>query len=145
MEIYEGALDVVEIYNRWYDECKKLNLGAFISFAGIVRDDDNTKALSFDIYEPLLKKWFNECKQRAEKEGAYLFFAHSKGDVIVGQSSYLAAVVSKHRKVALKIIDEYVESFKANAPIWKYDIKNGKRIYASKRSQKLPNAGILKG
>lgn len=144
IEIYKGALNVTKIYAKWYKEYKTKNLGAFITFAGIVRDDDEVEALSFDIHEPLLQKWFDEWVKKASNEGAVVLFAHSVGDVKVSESSYIAGVVSKQRKVALKMINEFVEDFKARAPIWKYDVKDKKRIYAMKRSQKLPNAGILK-
>jgi molybdopterin synthase catalytic subunit len=36
--------------------------------------------------------------------------------------------------VALELIDEFVEDFKASAPIWKYDIINGQRVYTLDRS-----------
>lgn len=144
MEIYKGSLNVPEIYARWYNEYKGKNLGALIVFAGIVRDDDGIEALSFDIHKPLLKKWFDGWVEKAQKEGAIVLFAHSIGDVPVGESSYISGVVSKQRKAALRIINEFVEDFKANANIWKYDVKNGERIYAKKRSSMLPNAGLLK-
>jgi len=52
----------------------------------------------------------------------------------VHTSSYISAVFSPQRKVALALINDFVEDFKANAPIWKYDVKDGKRIYAQERS-----------
>jgi molybdopterin synthase catalytic subunit len=69
--------------------------------------------------------------------------AHSKGDVLNHQSSYIAAVLSPKRRVALEMIDEFVEDFKASAPIWKYDIIDGKRVYAEDRSTPLSNSGLL--
>jgi molybdopterin synthase catalytic subunit len=45
--------------------------------------------------------------------------------------------------VALELIEEFVEDFKANAPIWKYDVINGKRIYAEDRSMPMDGAGLL--
>jgi molybdopterin synthase catalytic subunit len=71
--------------------------------------------------------------------------AHAKGDVMNHQSSYISAVLSPKRRVALELIDAFVEDFKASAPIWKYDIINGKREYALARSTALKNSGILKG
>lgn len=150
IEIYKGGLDTDALYKKWYDEIKTQNLGAFITFSGIIRDDDGVEALSFDIYEKLLQNWFNGWQKRVkdekvENEKIRLFFAHSFGDVKVGQSSYFTAIASKQRKVALRLISEFVEDFKANAPIWKYDVKNGTRIYAENRSFKLKGAGLLKG
>ena len=143
MELYDGSLNVNEITARWYDEIKDKNCGAFITFVGIVRAEDGIEALSFDIYEPILQSWLSDWEQKAKSQNAYVKFAHAKGDVSVHTSSYVAAVISPKRKVALKLINEFVEDFKANAPIWKYDVVGGKRVYAESRSQKLKGAGIL--
>lgn len=69
--------------------------------------------------------------------------AHSIGDVLNHESSYIAAVCSPKRKVALELIDEFVEDFKAQAPIWKYDLINGQRVYAKDRSSAIKGSGIL--
>ena len=46
--------------------------------------------------------------------------------------------------MSAEYIDEFVEDFKAQAPIWKYDIINNKRVYAKDRSTAIFGAGILK-
>jgi len=143
VELYKGALAVSEILDRWYNEEKESNYGAFIPFIGTIRDENNIEALSFDIYEPLLKKWFDAWQKKAAKENAKLKMAHSIGDVPVHSSSYISAVFSPKRKVALRLINDFVEDFKANAPIWKYDVINGKRIYAKDRSTPIEGSGIL--
>ena len=144
LELYNGSLDVKKILNRWYDEVKDRNYGAFITFVGIVRDENGIEGLSFDIYQPILKSWFENWQIKAEQENAIIYMAHSIGDVLNHNSSYITGVASPQRRVALNFIDEFVEDFKASAPIWKYDIKNGKRIYAKERSNKLKGSGILK-
>ena len=103
MEIYEGSLNVEEITNRWYAEFKNKNCGALITFVGIVREEGGISALSFDIYEPILRKWFDSWTQKAAQRGAFVLFAHSRGDVAVHESSYIAGVVSPQRKVALAL------------------------------------------
>ncbi len=143
MELYEGSLDVKEISNRWYDEIRTLNYGALITFIGIIRAEDSIEALSFDIYEPILKKWFDAWQEEAKRRGAIVKMAHAIGDVSISESSYIAAVASPKRKVALALIEEFVEDFKANAPIWKYDVREGKRVYAKERSTPMEGAGIL--
>lgn len=143
LELHDGSLPVEEILNRWYNDMKDKNYGAFIPFVGIVRDEDGISGLSFDIYEPILKSWFNSWQNRAKEEGAYLLMAHSRGDVLNHTSSYISAVVSPQRKVALKLINDFVEDFKASAPIWKYDLIDGKRVYAKERSTALKGAGLL--
>jgi len=143
MELHHGPLDVKEIFARWHDEEIGSNYGAFIPFIGTIRDEDGIEALSFDIYEPLLERWFESWQEEAKKRGAIVKMAHSIGDVPLHTSSYISAVFSPKRRVALELIDAFVEDFKANAPIWKYDIKNGKRIYAEARSTPMEGAGLL--
>ena len=143
MEIYNGDLNISQILASWYEKIGSKNCGAFITFTGIVRNENGIDGLSFDIYEPLLASWFDAWQQKAKKLEATLFFAHAKGNVGLFKCSYLSAVLSPKRKVALKLINEFVEDFKANAPILKYDLKGDKRIFADDRSQTLKGAGIL--
>ena len=143
MELFNSPLNVEEITNRWYESIRDLNCGAFITFIGTIREEGSIEALSFDIYEPILKSWFESWQSKAKEQGAIVMMAHAIGDVPVAKSSYVAAVASPKRKVALALIEEFVEDFKANAPIWKYDVINGKRIYAQDRSTPMAGAGIL--
>ncbi len=145
LELYSGPLDVPEILKRWYENEAISNYGAYIPFVGTVRAEGGIEALSFDIYEPILEKWFKEWEVKAANLGAKVVMAHSIGDVPVHTSSYIAAVFSPKRRVALELIDEFVEDFKASAPIWKYDIIDGKRIYAKERSTCIKGSGLLGG
>jgi molybdopterin synthase catalytic subunit len=145
LELYKGALDVPVILKRWYEEEATNNYGAYIPFVGTVRAEDGIEGLSFDIYEPILQSWFRAWEQKANDKGAKVVMAHSIGDVMVHESSYIAAVFSPKRRVALELIDEYVEDFKASAPIWKYDIIDNKRIYAKERSTQIKGSGLLGG
>ena len=143
LEIYDAALDVPKILQSWYEEEAESNYGAYIPFVGTVRSEDGIDGLSFDIYEPILHKWFYEWEAKAQKRSALIKMAHSRGDVMVHDSSYIAAVFSPKRGVALELIELFVEDFKASAPIWKYDLKNGKRIYAKERSTAISGSGLL--
>ena len=143
LELYNNALNVPEILSRWYSEEAQSNYGAYIPFVGTVRDEEGIEGLSFDIYEPILERWFEAWQTRAQKRGAVVKMAHSRGDVMVHESSYIAAVFSPKRRTALELIDTFVEDFKASAPIWKYDLKNGARIYAKERSTPIAGSGLL--
>jgi molybdopterin synthase catalytic subunit len=145
LTIYDGSLPANEITSSWYNEFKNSNYGAIITFVGVVRDENNIEGLSFDIYEPILNGWFKKWQEKANELNAVILMAHSRGDVLNHQSSFIAAVCSPKRRVALELIDEFVEDFKASAPIWKYDIINKKREYALDRSTKISGAGILNG
>ncbi|MDF1875992.1 molybdenum cofactor biosynthesis protein MoaE [Sulfurimonas sp. SAG-AH-194-I05] len=143
LKLYDGGLEVASILKEWYTEESTSNYGAFIPFVGTIRDEDGIDGLSFDIYEPLLEKWFEAWVAKAKEQGAIIKMAHSRGDVLLHESSYIASVFSPKRRVALEFIDAFVEDFKASAPIWKYDLKNGERIYALERSTAIEGSGLL--
>jgi len=143
MELYNGPLDTKEIFGRWLDEQAESNYGAYIPFVGTIRAEGGIEALSFDIYEPVLLQWFEQWQSRASQLGAVVKMAHAIGDVPVHTSSYISAVFSPQRRVALELIDEFVEDFKANAPIWKYDVIDGARVYAEDRSTPMSGSGLL--
>jgi len=143
LQLFDGDLPVEQITNAWYNDFRLSNFGAIITFVGVVRDEDGIDGLSFDIYEPILNSWFQSWQEKAKEKGAIVLMAHSRGDVLNHTSSYISAVCSPKRRVALELIDEFVEDFKASAPIWKYDIINKKREYAKNRSAKIDGAGLL--
>lgn len=143
LELHDGALNVPEILTRWYASESTSNYGAYIPFVGTVRDEDGIEGLSFDVYEPILTSWFDAWSAKVAPLGATLKMAHSRGDVLVHESSYIAAVFSPKRRVALETIEQFVEDFKASAPIWKYDLRAGKRLYARERSMAIAGAGLL--
>ena len=109
MELYDGALDASKITSRWYNDNRLKNYGAIISFVGVVRDEGGIDGLSFDLYEPILKAWFDRWQEIAKSQNAIILMAHSKGDVALHKSSFIAGVCSPKRKVALKLINEFVE------------------------------------
>lgn len=131
------------ILKEWYEEEAQSNYGAYIPFVGTVRSEDGIEGLSFDIYEPILESWYRAWEEKAAQKGAIIKMAHSRGDVALHESSYIAAVFSPKRRVALEFIEEFVEDFKASAPIWKYDLIDGKRVYAADRSTAIKGSGIL--
>ncbi|QOP40349.1 molybdopterin synthase catalytic subunit [Sulfurimonas marina] len=143
LELHNGALNVPEILKRWYEDESTSNYGAYIPFVGTVRDESGIEGLSFDVYEPILESWYKAWEEKAAAKGAIIKMAHSRGDVMLHESSYIAAVFSPKRRVALEFIDEFVEDFKASAPIWKYDLINGKRVYAEDRSTAISGSGLL--
>lgn len=141
--LQNGSLDVENITKSWFDSLKNNNYGAIITFIGVIRNENQISGLSFDIYEPILYKWFESWQNRSREQNAEILMAHSIGDVLNHESSYIACVCSPKRRVALELIDLFVEDFKANAPIWKYDLIDGKRVYAKDRSTEIKGSGIL--
>lgn len=143
LELFSGSLDTKALYDKWHVLASERNFGACLMFTGVVRDEEGISGLSFDLYEPILRAWFERWQEKAKAQGALFCMAHSIGDVPNHESSFAAAILSPKRRVALEMIEQFVEDFKANAPIWKYDLKEGERIYARARSHKIEGSGIL--
>ena len=143
LQIFNGALNTSEIYATWENEARKQNCGALSVFTGIVRGENNITHLSFDIYLPILQAWFDTWQIKAKELQTTIYMAHSSGDVEIGKSSYMCALISKNRKSVLSLYNDFIEDFKTNAPIWKYDIIDGKRIYALHRSFELKGARLV--
>ncbi|MBL4584847.1 MAG: molybdenum cofactor biosynthesis protein MoaE, partial [Pseudomonadales bacterium] len=94
LTLHDGPLDVPTILKEWYEEEAQSNYGAYIPFVGTVRSEDGIDGLSFDVYEPILESWFTAWQKKAQEKGAKIKMAHSKGDVMLHESSYIAAVFS---------------------------------------------------
>ncbi len=141
--IFDGPLPVTELLKEWYEAEHNKNYGAMVTFVGTIREEGGIEALSFDIYRPVLETWFESWRRRLADKGALLIMAHSQGDVPVHASSFACAIFSPKRRVALEMLDAFVEDFKANAPIWKYDVINGRRLYAADRSTPMAGSGLL--
>jgi molybdopterin synthase catalytic subunit len=141
--IYDGPVEVPSLLAQWYDAERERNYGAMVTFVGTIRDEGGIEALSFDIYRPVLEGWFEGWQKKLAEQNALLAMAHSRGDVPVHQSSFACAIFSPKRRVALEMLDAFVEDFKANAPIWKYDVIDGRRLYAADRSTPMEGSGLL--
>ena len=72
LKLYDGGLNVPDILKEWYEEESLSNYGAFIPFIGTIRDEDGIDGLSFDIYEPILEKWFKEWQEKAKAKNAII-------------------------------------------------------------------------
>lgn len=105
LEIFEGALDTAAIYKDWITLSAQANLGANAIFTGIVRAENSYEGLSFDIYLPLLEQWFLGWVKKALESEVLLRMAHSKGDVLNHQSSYMAGIFSPQRRATLEILE----------------------------------------
>jgi len=66
LTIHNGHIDSEKLFKEWYKKYRFENYGAFITFVGIIRDENSINGLSFDIYRPILNSWFQEWQNKAE-------------------------------------------------------------------------------
>ena len=102
--------------------------GAIVSFIGITRGFDNGKqvySLEFDAWQSKLNPTLQRLGEEAiEKFGIeYAALAHRTGSVGPAEPIVAIHVSSKHRKEAFQACSWLIDELKAQAPIWKKEVR----------------------
>ena len=109
---------------------KNPKAGAVVYFIGRPRDDNGITALLYEVYDDMalkeLRKIRKEALERFPVEEVFIF--HAKGEVKVGNSSFLVAVFSKHRREAFECCSWIVGEVKKRVPIWKREVYSDGRL-----------------
>lgn len=125
--IVEEAPDVLDP-NALLAKLPTDTCGAIVSFIGITRGIDNGKqvySLEFDAWQsklnPTLQRLGEEAIEKFGIENAAL--AHRTGSVGPGEPIVAIHVSSKHRKEAFQACSWLIDELKAQAPIWKKEVR----------------------
>lgn len=98
--------------------------GAVVSFAGVVRDHDDGRAVTSLTYEghPDAEAVLRSVAADIAKlpEVAAVAVSHRVGDLDVGDVALAAAVSAPHRAAAFSACAELVDEVKARLPMWKH-------------------------
>ncbi len=97
------------------------NIGAISSFTGLVRADNNVKALEIE-HHPVMTK--NALQGLADDVmNQYDLYAviiiHRYGKLVVGEPIVLCAASSAHREQSLRGIEFMIDRLKTDVPLWK--------------------------
>ena len=125
--IVEEAPDVLDP-NALLAKLPTDTCGAIVSFIGITRGIDNGKqvySLEFDAWQSKLNPTLQRLGEEAiEKFGIeYAALAHRTGSVGSGEPIVAIHVSSKHRKEAFQACSWLIDELKAQAPIWKKEVR----------------------
>ena len=125
--IVEEALDALDpnalLAKLPIDAC-----GAIVSFIGITRGIDDGKQvyrLEFDAWQSKLSPTLRRLGEEAiEKFGIeHTALAHRTGSVGPAEPIVAIHVSSKHRKEAFEACSWLIDELKAQAPIWKKEVR----------------------
>jgi MoaE-MoaD fusion protein len=98
--------------------------GAVVIFQGVTRDVDR---LDYEAYaemaEERIASILGECLDRHGLEAAAA--EHRVGSVPLGEPSVVVAVSAAHRGEAFAAAREAIDRIKAEAPIWKREVREG--------------------
>jgi molybdopterin synthase catalytic subunit len=103
----------------------RTDIGAIVSFTGLVRADDDLEALTLEHYPAMTQKQLEAIA--AEAWGRWPLLAgtiiHRHGRLLPGEPIVLVAIASAHRAAAFAAAEFLIDWLKTRAPFWKHDGK----------------------
>jgi molybdopterin synthase catalytic subunit len=108
--------------------------GAVTSFAGLVRDRNQGRQVSFleyEAYEPLAVRALNRIMDEAREAwpSARLAVHHRIGRLQLGEASIIIVAASPHRTDAFAACRYTIERVKQIVPIWKHEHFEGGDVW----------------
>ncbi len=108
--------------------------GAVTSFAGLVRDHNQGRRVSFleyEAYEPLAVRALGRIVDEAGQAwpGARLGIHHRTGRLEIGEASIIIAAASPHRADAFAACRYAIERVKQILPVWKHEHFEGGDVW----------------
>lgn len=100
----------------------RTDIGALVSFSGLVRDDTgDLQALELEHYPGMTEKALSEIEAEAHKRWDLnaTLIVHRYGPLVPGEQIMMVAAASPHRKAAFEAADFLMDFLKSRAPFWK--------------------------
>jgi molybdopterin synthase catalytic subunit len=106
--------------------------GAFVEFAGIVRNTENglpLEGLIYESYTPMAAREIHRISRDLNEQYpiASLDFHHRIGFVKAGETSLFLRVRSERRINAIRFLEHFIDLLKRDVPIWKDPVFPGAR------------------
>jgi molybdopterin synthase catalytic subunit len=103
------------------------NIGALVTFAGLVRGDDDLISLSLEHYPGMTEREIARHVEDATARWALLGSSviHRVGRLIPGDRIVFVGVVSSHRRAAFEAGEFLMDYLKTRAPFWKQEERAG--------------------
>ncbi len=98
--------------------------GSLVEFYGIVREtegSDKISSLNYEAYASMAEKVMREKITLLEKKHPCqaIRIVHRLGSVPTGESAIYVGIQSKHRREGFLFLQEFMDEFKKDVPIWK--------------------------
>lgn len=100
----------------------RTDIGALVSFSGLVRDDTgDLQALELEHYPGMTEKALAEIEAEAHSRWHLnaTLIVHRFGPLKPGEQIMMVAAASPHRKAAFEAADFLMDFLKSRAPFWK--------------------------
>ena len=114
------------------------NVGALVTFTGIVRDDTGSlNHMLIEHYpvmtEAALQKMETQTIAKFELEDALVI--HRYGLLMPGESIMMVATLARHRKDAFAGADYLMDYLKSRAPFWKKEVSKSHTEWVQAKAQ----------
>lgn len=115
--ITKGDFSIDELVKK----LKRPEIGAIVTFLGVVRAEEGLKGLNVEVYEEMaeqeLKKLEREAREKFNIEAVEI--VHRAGSLRVGENIVVILVGAKHRREAFRACEYLIDELKERVPIWK--------------------------
>ncbi|MCY3410800.1 MAG: molybdenum cofactor biosynthesis protein MoaE [Candidatus Heimdallarchaeota archaeon] len=137
--LLKGAISLSELIAELPENSK---VGAITTFTGIVRevsDTESKKVVSMEV-EAWNEKGTESMTEIAVRIGEKyqllgMRIVHFTGQLAIGDTVVMIVITSVHRKEAFKALEEAINAYKQESPVWKkeiYEDGTGKWITTAK-------------
>ncbi len=113
------------------------DVGAIVTFSGIVRGDDGLRALEIEHYPGMTERALTNIAKEALERWSLndVLVIHRFGTLEVGEPIMMVATASGHRQQAFEAADFLMDYLKSRAPFWKKETRaDGETWVAAKDS-----------
>lgn len=103
---------------------KKPEMGAIVTFLGVVRADGGIKGMNVEVYKEMGEKELERLEREAHEkfEIEAVEIVHREGSLEVGENIVVILVGAKHRKEAFRACEYLIDELKERVPIWKKEV-----------------------
>ena len=108
-----------------------LQVGAVVTFTGVVRSDDGLSGLMIEHYPGMTEREISYHIDEAERRWPILGVTviHRIGRLVPGENIVLVVVASAHRQAAFSAAEFLIDYLKTRAPFWKQEERGTSTIW----------------
>jgi molybdopterin synthase catalytic subunit len=113
------------------------DIGALVSFSGLVRDTGGLEAMELEHYPGMTEKALAaiEAEARERWELGACLIVHRYGRLLPGEQIMMVATAATHRQAAFEAAEFLMDYLKSRAPFWKKEFgRDGGRWVAARES-----------
>jgi molybdopterin synthase catalytic subunit len=113
------------------------DIGAVVTFAGLVRADDGLTALTLEHYPGMTEREIADHVAQAQARWplAGVTVIHRIGRLLPGEQIVLVVTASAHRQAAFEAAQFLMDYLKTRAPFWKLEERGGRNEWVAARAE----------